>query len=197
MVRAFTDEPVPAELVDGLVDLARRAPSAGKSQALDVVVLDRPDQVDTYWATTMTPAVRARFRWRGLLTAPVLMIIVTRPDAYVERYAESDKARPGLGEHTDAWAVPYWFVDAGASIEHVLLGAVDVGLGACEFGLFDHEPAVRARFGIPEDRRLVATIALGWPDPDRDEPARSSSRPRRSLDEIVHRGGWDSAHLDH
>ena len=196
MIRAFTDEPVAPALVDHLIDLARRAPSAGKAQALDVVVLDSAKLVDAYWSATMTPEVRERFRWQGLLRAPVLLIVATRPDAYVERYAEADKARARLGETADAWAVPYWFVDAGASIEHVLLGAVDAGLGACEFGLFDHEPAVRARFGIPDDRRLVATIALGWPDPDRDEPARSADRMRRPLDEIVHRGGWNSAHLD-
>ncbi len=190
MVRAFTDEAVDPALVDELIDLARRAPSAGKSQALDVVVLDRPVDVDRYWTTTMTAQTRGRFRWQGLLDAPVMLIVCVRPTAYTERYAEADKARAGLGDATDAWPVPYWWVDAGAAIEHILLAAVARGLGACEFGVFDHEPAVRAEFGIPDDRRIVATVALGHPDPERDEPARSARRPRRPLSDIVHRGGW-------
>ena len=40
--------------------------------------------------------------------------------------------------------MPYWWVDGGMAVEHLLLGAVDAGLGACFFGLFDHEPAVFA-----------------------------------------------------
>ena len=197
MIRAFTDEPVSPATVDALIDLARRAPSAGKTQALDVVVLDTPEHVARYWATTMTEEKRRAFRWQGLLSAPVLLLVVTRPGAYVDRYAEPDKARRGLGDDPTAWVVPYWFVDAGASIEHILLGAVAAGLGACEFGLFDHEPEVRSEFGVPDDRRIVATIALGHPDHDRDEVARSAKRPRRPLDDIVHRGGWRSVDLDH
>jgi nitroreductase len=188
MVRAFTAEPVDPTVVDRLCDLARRAPSAGNSQGLDLVVLEGPEQVRAYWDVTLPEARRAGFRWPGLIAAPVLVLVVTDPEAYVARYAEADKAATGLGEGADAWAVPYWWVDAGAAVEHLLLGAVDAGLGACLFGPFDHEPAVAAAFAIPAGRRLVASIALGHPAPD--APGRSAQRPRRPLAEVVHRGGW-------
>ena len=42
MVRRFTTEPVDAEVLDRLVDLARRAPSAGNSQGAAFVVLEGP-----------------------------------------------------------------------------------------------------------------------------------------------------------
>ena len=70
----------------------------------------------------------------------------------------------------------------------VLLGAVDEGLGALLFGQFDHEPAVRATFAIPDDVAVLGTIALGHPAPD--QPGRSAARARRPLDAIVHRGTW-------
>jgi nitroreductase len=41
---------------------------------------------------------------------------------------------------------------------------------------------------VPDGRRIVAAIAVGHPAPD--APGRSSSRPRRPLDEVVHRGHW-------
>jgi nitroreductase len=85
--------------------------------------------------------------------------------------------------------VPYWWVDAGAAVEHLLLGVVEAGLGACFFGVFDHEPAVRAELGVPDGWRVVGTVALGHPA-DGDERGASAGRPRRPLDEIVHRGGW-------
>lgn len=188
MVRNLSSEPLESGIVDRLCDLARRAPSAGNSQALSFLVLDRPDTVARYWDTTLPEPRRADFAWPGLLRAPALLMVTTDPEIYVDRYGEGDKARTGLGAGVDAWSVPYWWVDAGAAIEHVLLGAVEFGLGACLFGLFDHEAAVAAEFGVPSGRRLVATIAIGKPLPD--EPGRSAARPRRPLAEVVHRNGW-------
>ena len=39
MVRAFTEDPVDPAVVDGLIDLARRAPAAGNTQGSAFVVL--------------------------------------------------------------------------------------------------------------------------------------------------------------
>jgi nitroreductase len=188
MVRAFTDAPVAFEVVDGLVDLARRAPSAGNSQGVAFVALEGPEQTRRYWDVALPASKRADFGFPGLLTAPVLLVALVRPGTWVERYAEPDKATHGLGEGEDAWPVPYWWVDGGMAVEHVLLGAVDAGLGACFFGLFDHEPAVFAALGIPEGWRGLGTIALGHPAPD--TPGLSASRPRRTVDEVLHRGRW-------
>lgn len=191
MVRAFTSAPVDRSVVDGLCDLARRAPSAGNSQGTAFLVLDDPSSTARYWDVTLPEPRRSGFRWAGLLTAPVLVVVAVRPGAYVDRYAEPDKAATGLGTESGAWSVPFWWVDAGAAIEHLLLGAVDEGLGACLFGLFDHEAAVAEAFGVPSGWRLVATVALGHPRPDGgDGPGRSAGRPRLPLDEVVRRGRW-------
>lgn len=190
MVRSYTDAPVPPDLVDDLVDLARRAPSAGNTQPWEFLVLDG-DDTGRYWDVTMPDAsARERFRWQGLLRAPVLIVPYVRPAAYVERYAEADKDTTGLGDRTEAWTVPYWWVDGGAAVEHLLLGAAAAGLGACLFGQFDHEPAVRSAFGVPDDRRAIGTVALGWPA-SHDEPGRSAGRPRPPLRDVVHRGRWE------
>jgi nitroreductase len=136
----------------------------------------------------LPPARRPGFRWQGLLGAPALIVVLVRPDAWVERYAEPDKATTGLGDGIDAWSVPYWWVDSGLAVEHLLLGAVDAGLGACFFGLFDHEPAVLASLGVPEGWRAVGTVAVGHPGPD--ERGRSADRRRRSIADVLHRGTW-------
>jgi hypothetical protein len=62
-------------------------------------------------------------------------------------------------------------------------------LGACFFGLFEHEAAVLAALGVPDGWRAVGTVAVGHPAPD-DEPGRSATRPRPAVDEVLHRGGW-------
>lgn len=188
MVRSFADAPLPRADVDHVLDLARRAPAAGNTSAVEFLVLDTPADVDRYWSTTLSPEKRERFRWQSLLTAPVLVVLTTRPDAYVERYAEPDKGRARLGADTSNWAQPFWWIDAGMVAQNLLLQATARGWGASLFGLFDHEPAVIDAFGIPSDRRLVCSIALGFPAPD--EPGRSARRGRPAIDDIVHRGRW-------
>ena len=184
MTRAFLPHTVESETIDRLLDRARRAPSAGNTQAVGFVVLDSTETVSAYWATTLGDRADG-FRWQGLLQAPALVIVTVTPDAYVERYAEPDKARTGLGQDTSAWQVPYWWVDAGAVAQNLLLLAVDRGWGACLFGLFEHEPAVVERFGLDPSNRLVATVALGHALPD--EPSRSADRSRPALGDVITR----------
>ena len=188
MTRAFRDDPLDPAVVDGLLDLARRGPSAGNTGGPEFLVLEGRVQTSTYWDVTLPPSRRHSFPWPGLLRAPVLIVPWVDPAAYVARYAEPDKLHTGLGEAADDWPVPYWFVDGGAAVQTILLGAADLGLGALRFWLFDHEAAVRDRFGVPPSRRAVGTIALGHPAPDR--PSRSAGRGRPPLGRVIHRGGW-------
>ena len=98
------------------------------------------------------------------------MLVTTRPADYTERYSEPDKRPAGRGDSFDAWPVPYWWVDAGAVVQNLLLLVAANGLGACLFGPFDHEPALREEFAIDEERRIVATVAVGPPPPRRTRP---------------------------
>ncbi len=187
MNRAFSPEPLdPAEL-DHLLDLARRAPSAGNTQAAGFVVLDHPELVARYWDTTLPgddrTGPRSGFRWKQLLTAPALVLVTTEAERYLERYSELDKARTGRGESFERWPVPYWWVDAGTVIQNLLLLVNEAGLGACLFGPFDHEDAIKEEFGLPEQTRLAATIAIGRIL--QDEPGRSADRKRRDLDQVI------------
>ncbi|NNF54802.1 MAG: nitroreductase family protein [Acidimicrobiales bacterium] len=182
-------EPVGDDTLSEILDLARRAPSAGNTSAVEFLVLSQPAAVAHYWSTTFTPEKRATFAFPGLFAAPAIVILTTRPEAYVQRYSEPDKKRTGLGDHPDAWTVPYWWVDAGAVIQNLLLLVQTRNLAACLFGLFDHEDAVRKEFGVPSDRRVVAGIAIGYDAGDRQQ-GRSASRPRAPIDQITFWQEW-------
>ena len=95
-----------------------------------------------------------------------------------------------MGASPEAWDVPYWFVDAAFMAMLIQLAAVDEGLGALFFGIFEHETALMAELGVPDTRKPIGTIALGTPDAEGDRPSRSAGRERRTLDQIVHAGGW-------
>jgi nitroreductase len=198
MTRSFDPRPVPPELLTDLVDLASRAPSAGKTQGWHLVVLEGPDTA-RFWDITLPPMRRGAFRWKALLEAPVIGIPLADPRAYVERYSEADKRASGLGSGTEAWPAPYWTVDTAMSVMTMLLAAEDAGLGALFFGIFRGERELRRSLGIPPVMQILGAVALGFPAPadatGQDDtgpggPGRSAARKRRTPDEIIHRGSW-------
>jgi nitroreductase len=189
MTRAFRPDPIPHTLLETVIDAGRRAPSAGNSQGFAFVVLEGRAETATYWDTTLPG--RSSFGFPGLLDAPALVIVLAHPGAYVERYAEPDKAATGLGEGAERWPVPYWTVDASFAAMLIQLAAIDAGLGVLFFGPFDHEADVLRALGIPDDRQAIGTIALGWPDEQRDTRAgTSATRPRRDQADVIHWGRW-------
>lgn len=191
MVRRYSSEPVPAELIDRLMRNAVRAPSAGFSQGWAFLVLDQPDDVAAFWRAT-TPANRAAEpdAWlRGMSAAPVVIVPLSSKQIYLDRYAEADK---GWTDRDEArWPVPYWHVDTGMASLMMLLTAVEEGLGACFFGVpGGRVSALRAAFGIPEEYTPVGAITVGYPAPNERSAGSGTSRTLREPEEVVHRGRW-------
>jgi nitroreductase len=188
MVRAYAPTPVPDDVLSSIAWAAQRTPSAGNTDALEILLLAGPSRVRSYWDVTLPEERRESFKWRALVDAPALMVLWTRPEAYVERYSESDKAQQALGESQDAWPVPYWWVDAGGAALAMQMAAQDAGVACLFFAVGRHERAVRERFGVPDELRAVGALTLGYRATD--EPGLSVARDRRSPEEIVHRGTW-------
>jgi len=189
MVRNFTDEPVDPRLVDRALAHAIRAPSAGFSQGWAFLVLDRPEHIDRFWRVTSTDPEAEPDRWlEGMRRAPVLVVALSSKAAYLDRYSETDKGWTDRDE--TRWPVPYWHIDTGMAALLMLLTAVDEGLGGCFFGVPPERIVpLRAEFGVPDDHDPIGVVALGHPAPDLVRGS-AATRPRRPLDEVVHRGRW-------
>ena len=186
MVRRFDPRPLPAEVLDRILHSATRGPSAGFSQGLDLLVLEGGDAVRSFWRATANP----RFdRPYSTAEPPAIVLVLSDRQAYLDRYAAPDKA--GLGMDTEeGWPVPYWDMDAAMAVMLMLLTAVDEGVGAWWFGVFHGAEALLRDLGVPEGRRLVGAVALGWPAADDRPQGSARTRPRRPVDEVVHRGRW-------
>ncbi len=192
MTRAFSGQPVDPVLISEIVDLASRAPSAGKTQGWHAVVISGSDTTK-FWDDTLAPEKRATFRWKQLLDAPLIMLVFADPVAYVQRYAEIDKVQTGLGLGVESWPTPYWTVDASFAAMTMLLAAQDAGLGALFFAVFTGEQQLRNRLGVPSELQLIGAIAIGWPcagiQSDHDRGV-SANRTRRTSREIIHHNTW-------
>lgn len=195
MTRAFDPRPVDPDDLDRLVDLASRAPSAGKAQGWHLLVLEG-DDTEVFWDSTLPAVRRDSFRWQQLLSAPVIALPFADAKAYTDRYGEPDKIQTGLGASPEAWPVPYWTIDASMSVMTLLLAAEDAGLGALFFGVFRGERELRQRLGVPPGLELLGALAIGYPSAagvDDTGPGRSAERRRRSPTEIIHRGRWEGS----
>lgn len=191
MVRAFEDRPVPSEVLARVLEAGRRAPSAGFTQGVDLLVLEDPGDRRAFWEAGTDPAWRAAHpRHEATRRAPVVVLPLTGPRPYTERYSEPDKAGSGLHDEA-SWPVPYWWVDAGFAVMAMLLAAVEEGLGALFMGLFRGEEGVREAFGVPRHLGPAGALLLGWPAPDR--PSASLGRGRRDRAAQVHGGRYGVA----
>jgi nitroreductase len=193
MTRAFVRDPVDEAVLAEMVDLASRAPSAGKVQGWHLLVL-QGEETEIFWDITLPAMRRGTFRWKRLLDAPVIALPFADPKAYTDRYSEPDKAATGLGASQRAWPAPYWTIDSSMAVMTLLLAAEAAGLGALFFGVFRGERKLRQVLGVPQGLELLGAIALGHPAPNDGDaatrPGRSAGRARRSPTEIMHRGRW-------
>lgn len=187
MVRSYDpDRAVPREYLEMMMKLAIRAPSAGHTQGWKFLILDDITSCGRFWDVT---AVGAPDTWRARMQqAPALVLCFSDRQAYLDRYAEPDKAGSGPADGSE-WAIPYWHVDTGMAAMILLLAAHDVGLGACFFGVpADRWPDLGAAFDVPAGLAPVGVVSLGYPAPDLRSP--SLRRGRKPFDEVVAYGSF-------
>jgi nitroreductase len=190
MIRHFEPRPIPDDVLRGVLEAARHAPSGGFSQGFDFIVLSKPDEVEWFCRTTDDPTDPESFIGRGPERTPACIVLpFANKRLYLERYSLPDKIEFGM-DREENWPVPFWTVDTSMAILLILLGAVDAGLGAWYLGITRGEDEVLRELGVPDGCDLLGVIALGYPSPEsKPNPARFNSR-RRAFEDMFHFGRW-------
>jgi nitroreductase len=184
MIRSFDGSPVDHDWLDECCARALWTPTAGNSAGVRMHTVGTEHvagyfevATDEYWRSS------AR-RSPGLQRAGGVVLITSRPQDYLTRYAEADKSLSGLYEQA-GWPVPYWHTDAAMATMALLLLIEESGLQATMWGNFRNSVPVLAWARI-DDEELFATVLVGRSDGadvpsaslDRDVPSRAS-RVRR------------------
>jgi nitroreductase len=157
-IRRFLKDDVPEDTLMELLDAMRWAPSAGNLQPWEFVVVRDA-------GVKGRVAEAAHQAW--IAEVPVVVVVCASPDRSSPRYGDR-----GINL--------YCLQDTAAAVQNLHLAAVEKGLGSCWVGAFDEDGVAQA-VGVPKNIRPVAVIPVGRPA---ETPA---PRPRRSLEEIVHR----------
>ncbi len=193
MVRNYTDEPVPREMIERIVDRGRRAPSGGFSQGNRfVVVTDQAMRERIAQLADEEEYVVASGLEPWISRAPAHIVVAMREDDYHDRYTKPDKLEATGGTEIE-WRVPWWWVDAGKAIMLLLLAAVDEGLGAGLFGLVgDRNDDLRKELGMPDDFEIVGIVTIGHkaPEPNEERLKERLREARRPLADVVRWERW-------
>jgi len=157
-IRVFKNQDVPTEIVEKLIDAARRAPSAGNIQPWEFIVVRKPE--------IKRRLVEAALDQVFIEEAPVVIVVC----------ANEVRSSQGYGVRGETL---YCIQDTAAAIQNIHLTAYSFGLGSCWVGAFREEEA-RKILKIPHGIRPVAIIPVGYPA---EVP---TARSRRPLSQIVH-----------
>lgn len=182
MTRRYEGRPVPRETLDRILAAAQKAPSAGFSQGVAMVVLEG-EETDLFWKLTMP-----KIKWEPDARPWAVVIPMASKKAYLDRYSEPDKAKAGM-QTEEKWPVPYWQIDCAFASMIVLLSATAEGLGCWFFGLFRGQDELMKELGIPDEFEPIGAMTIGYPAKE-DFRSPSLKRGRKPFDDFVHRGRW-------
>ncbi len=155
-VREFTEENIPDDVIERLLDAACRAPTAGNLQPWRFFVVRDKEM--------KSKLSRAAYGQEFVASAPVVMVVCADLEASASGYGSR-------GENL------YAIQDTAAAIENMLLATVAEGYGACWVGAFD-EGVVTDALRLPRRLRPVALIPVGRPA---RAPRRTGRIPYRRL----------------
>ncbi len=189
-IRGYKPDPVPRDVLEKILESACQAPSAMNTQPWEFYVLGgevirkisevvvsklnngeemKPEHNVTGWPRESV----FRERQVNLAKGIFKLMDIRREDAekraaWMERgfrffdapaavILTSDKALTETGP----------LLDLGAAMQNICLAALSFGLGTCIEDQSVLYPGVIREFaGIPENKRIIIAIAIGYPDPE-------------------------------
>ena len=187
-IRRFKPDPIPEEKIKLLLESARLAPSGTNTQPWRFIVVRDDD--------TKTKLQRAAHNQKHVKRAPVIIVCCadlkafkefpTRVDELIESGALPERTREvfipyiekGMSTVTKDVLMVAAAANVAIAIEHIVLQAVEIGLGTCWVRWYEDEK-VKEILDIPDNIEVMALLPVGIPD---ENP---SPRPRLRLDKMV------------
>lgn len=202
-IRGFKDKAVPREIIEDILQTAIRAVSANNTQPWEFAVItgdvlkkigeenvrafvagEAEDYEDTEFAGVY------RQRLVGVAKQLFAAMDIAREDKekrfwWMQRgFRFFDAPCAVIMYMDDSLDEAASRFDMGCVAQNICLAAMEHGIGTCvENQAIMYQKALRKYLDIPENKRFVAGIALGYPDPD--FPANQVVSEREELDAIT------------
>jgi len=187
-VRRFEEGGVARETIETIARLAQRVPSAGFSQGQRLVVVTEPERRREVGAVCREDGYIEMGFGPWISECAAQFVPCVSEAAYHRRYQEPDKLQEDGTEI--AWPIPYWWVDVGATMQNIMLAAVDAGLGSGFVGIED-PAALQPLLGIPAEYMPIGVMPVGIPKPDKRSP--SLKRGWVPFEDFAHWERWSDS----
>ena len=181
-IRNFKPDPVSDKAIFDILEAARLAASGSNIQPWRFIIIRSPEMKDKLKAATI---------YRFALKAPVIIAcctnlsaLDTRPDRVVELIqagvfdqveVEGEYAPP---ERNQEQVLTYLNMNVGIAITHMMLKAVDLGLGTCWIGGFD-PLKTKELLALDDNLHVLALLPIGYPE------RIPMPRPRFPLEKLI------------
>ena len=205
-IRGYKPDPVPKEIIREILDIAIRTPSAMNTQPWEITVVtgDVLDNIRKYNIEMANAGVEPyqelahkpfedKYRRRQIdLAIQIFQLMgITREDK--EKRAQWSQRGFRFFDAPAAFILSMdksldgslmSLLDMGAIMQSICLVALNYGLGTSieDQGVMFPE-VVRKYTGIPESRRIIISIAIGYPD--WDFPANKLESTREPVESVV------------
>ena len=160
-VRNFKDTPVSQEIINDILDCARRAPSANNSQPWTFIVVK--DQAQRSALSQVQP-------WASFVASAPICIALCMTEVGAD-FSPSN------------------YLSVACAGENILLAAHAHGLAGCwayvkDFNDSSVEEKARDILTVPDNVEIIALFPLGYPD---QEP---KAKQLKDLEQLVHQEQW-------
>ncbi len=143
-IRKYTDQPVPKESLETLLDAARWAPTASNQQRWRFLVVT--DHSTRELIRKCSP---------GVFVGPPVYVVICAEEI------------PDAGD----WDRRTYLADCSIAAQNMMLAAHALGLGSCV--ILSYSPtAIQEILDLPELTRPVLVVTLGYPAEDPEPPVR-------------------------
>jgi nitroreductase len=138
--RFYEEVKIQRNTIEELLELARLSSTGGNLQSLKYIISYNDEK---------NGLIFPHLRWAGYLKDWDGPVEGERPSAYIIMLLDKNIAKSCFWDH-------------GIACQSILLGAVEKGLGGCQFGSIDREGLIRD-LHISDEYEILLAIALGKP----------------------------------
>lgn len=158
-IRKFTEEPVPHDTIQKIIEAAAMAPSWKNTQITRYTVVESKELKDKIAAEATIP-----FNANTINSAAaVVAVSVVKNRCGYERDGSFTTVKE------DSWQM----FDAGVATQTFCLAAHEYGIGSVVMGIFDYDK-VAELVEMPETQEMVALVAIGYPAENPEAPKRKT-----------------------
>jgi len=125
IVRNYKESKLEFPQLSEVAEHAIKIPTAGFSRGIEIVHISEKENIITIAKYSNEDSYVAKGFEKWISKSLSLFLIIINTEAYHDRYRQLDKKH---ATNSEDWSIPYWFVDAGASMMNCMLLIEEIGL---------------------------------------------------------------------